>query len=182
MTVLDPKTCQMVCGEEGFCRRTYLDGGNVNTWSVGLTAASGVDVRKYIGVDASYDECFKQFVFVFNHYFQTVCRVLGEKNPSLEVLTGAVSFHWNTGDIETASWVGLWKSGDMETAERHFMEYDKPASILKRRQREANLIFRGEWDIQPCIEWHTFKRNRHIDWKSGHAVEILPSIKKALSR
>lgn len=181
MTSLDLKTLQMVCGEEGFCRRVYKDGGNVATWGFGLTLASGFDIRKYFHNDASVDECCKQFVFVFNHYFLRVCSVLGS-DASLEVLTGAASFHWNTGAIDRASWVHYWKLKEYETAEKHFLEWDKPASVIERREREARLIFHNEWNIQPCTEWQRVLHSGHIDWKSGLHVNIVPALKKALAR
>src|SRR5690348_3411705 len=104
MTSLNEKTCLMICGEEGFSRRTYFDSGQVNTWSFGITNASGFDVRKYIHQAATQDECVKAYLEVLNGYFREVCKALGD-GVSLEVLTGATSFHWNTGAINRASWV-----------------------------------------------------------------------------
>lgn len=178
---LQPKTLLFVCGEEGFCRQTYLDGGNVRTWGFGLTARSGFDVLQYIRKNAEVSECVKQFIFVFNHYFCRVADILGH-DASLEVLTGASSFHWNTGSIDKASWVHYFKDGDLEIAEKHFLEWDKPEYILARRKREADLIFRNKWDIQPCTEWLELTKSRHINWKSGIHYNILPVITKALNQ
>lgn len=70
------------------------------------------------------------------------------KAPPQTVFDGAVSFDFNTGGILTASWVPLWRAGKMEDAEAHFEQWNKPPEIIGRRNREADLIFRGKYHSQ----------------------------------
>ncbi len=73
------------------------------------------------------------------------------KAPPQTVFDGAVSFDFNTGGILKASWVPLWLAGKMVDAEQHFMLWNKPAQIVNRREREADLIFRGKYHSREQI-------------------------------
>ena len=131
---------------EGVVREAYYDSVRVLTWSVGITHFSGHTVQRYIRNPQSLERCFEVFEWALRTNFLPA--VLEEfRGHQLEEheLGAALSFHWNTGGINRASWCDAWKAGDIAEAKRRFMLWDKPKEIIGRRRKERDLFFDGKW-------------------------------------
>ncbi|MEP2558364.1 MAG: hypothetical protein ABJH63_13020, partial [Rhizobiaceae bacterium] len=57
----------------------------------------------------------------------------------------ALSFHYNTGAIGSATWLEQWRGGEFEAAQESFMNWRRPEQIIPRREKERNLFFNGVW-------------------------------------
>lgn len=127
---------------EGLKTHAYRDSVGVWTIGVGHTANAGPPMVKpgMIITEAEARDILARDLAKFE---ARVRAALGA--VSQNVFDGAVSFDFNTGQIDTASWVGAYRGGDMADARRRFMLYDKPPEIIGRRKREAALIFDGHY-------------------------------------
>lgn len=132
--------------QEGVVLEWYLDSANVGSWGLGVTNASGIDVRKYKDKPAPLQECLDvACALLDSKYVPDVRRAFGSYKLSEAQLTAAVSFHWNTGAILRATWVQLVIKGDYVGARKSFMLWKNPPEIVERRTREAELFFDNVW-------------------------------------
>lgn len=131
---------------EAIVREAYRDSVGVWTWSIGLTAAAGIDPLKYKDKPAPLEDCLAAFINRCNAiYIPAVLKAFGSKALSEAQFAAALSFHYNTGAIDTADWVKKWIAGDVAGAKSAFMNWSKPASIIERRTKERDLFFDGKW-------------------------------------
>jgi len=146
MPELSPHALQFLASHEAVVREAYRDQGGVWTWGVGLTAASGVDVETYIDRPVSTGECLKAFESVVKRVYWPEVRAAFEGVALTEhAWAAALSFHYNTGAINTATWVRMIRDGRWDEARTRFLDWKKPASILGRRTAEHQLFFDGVW-------------------------------------
>ncbi|BCP53768.1 hypothetical protein K32_23850 [Kaistia sp. 32K] len=136
-----------LAGEEGVVTRAYKDVKGIWTIGVGHTAAAGAPIPK-AGLSITRDEAMKIFATDLARYEARVRKAFGRDVPST-VFDGAVSFDFNTGAIDTASWVPLYLAGKVTEARKHFLAWNKPASLQARRGREAALVFDGTYSKVP---------------------------------
>jgi len=127
---------------EGFETKAYKDVKGIWTIGIGHTAAAGAPIPKagMVITEAQVKEIFARDIV---KYETDVFEML--PNVPQHVFDGAVSFHFNTGAIKRAAWVKHYLNGDMKAAREAFMSWRKPAAIIKRRTREAELIFEGKY-------------------------------------
>jgi lysozyme len=153
-------TALEVAFHEAVVRQAYLDGAGVWTWSVGLTSATGHDVRRYIGAAQPMQHCLNVYVWALINYARHVDEVFAGVELPQNVYAGALSFHWNTGALRRASWVDLYISGDHADAEESFKSWNKVGGkvvhgLSVRRDKEADLIWRGKWASNGQIREYT---------------------------
>lgn len=84
----------------------------------------------------------------------------------------AVSFDYNTGDIDTATWVKRFNAGDDIAAREAFMWYRKPAAIVPRREKEFALFFEGEYSGDGMVSVYTASKTGVVQWKKGKRVAL----------
>lgn len=134
---------------EGLETKAYRD--STGTWTIGVghTAAAGPPAPK-AGMTITRQQAVDLLAADLAKYEATVNKVL--PNVPQHVFDGAVSFHFNTGAIARASWPRLYKSGDMKDARASFLTWSKPPEIVKRRRREAALIFDGVYVTAPVAQ------------------------------
>lgn len=131
---------------EAIVPEAYKDSQGIWTWSVGLTAAAGIDPLKYKDKPAPLSDCLAAFMNRCNAiYIPGVLKAFGSKALSEAQFAAALSFHYNTGAIGTADWVKKWIAGDVAGAKLALMNWSKPASIISRRTKERDLFFDGKW-------------------------------------
>lgn len=171
-----------VLSHEAIVRMAYKNPGDVWTWSGGLTNATGHDVTRYIDNPQSLQHCVDLYIWALEKYADDVCEVFRGRELTESQFAAALSFHWNTGGIERASWVKHFKAGRLAEARRAFMHWNRPKSIVGRRQKERDLFFKGEWTGSGIItEYTRLKPDYSIDWKSGGRVDIRPYVQQALN-
>ena len=182
VTVVDYDVAMEVASHEAIVRQAYRNPGDVWTWSVGLTSATGHDVERYIGKPQSLDHCLRVYAWALDNYADGVRRVFAGVPITKAQFAAACSFHWNTGDIEKAAWVKLFKAGKVAEAKKAFMNYSKPASIIGRRKAERDLFFDGRWSNKGVItEYTRVKANGAIDWSSGKRINVEREMRTALA-
>lgn len=165
---------------EGLVRQAYKDSVGVWTWSVGITSASGHDVRRYINNPASLKHCLKVWVWVLEKYAEDV-REAFTRPLTEEQFAAALSFHYNTGGIKRASWVDHFNAGDMRAAEKAFMNWRKPPEIIPRREAERDLFFRGKWSSDGTMTEYTRLSQRKTPvWSSARKVKVEGTLKELL--
>lgn len=134
--------------QEGDVLKAYRDVAGVWTISKGLTKASGV-VDPKPGMVITKEESLRLTRLALRrNYEPTVNAVLPDVQQ--HVFDGAVSFHWNTGAIRKASWVGHLKAGRMPGFEAAMRLWNKAggkvvAGLVNRRNAEIGLIRYGDY-------------------------------------
>jgi lysozyme len=140
-----------VAAHEGIVTRAYRDAAGVWTIGVGHTAAAGPPVPAR-GMTITRDEALAIFAGDLPRYEGRVDAVLGGSPQT--VFDGAVSFDFNTGAIDRATWVRRFRAGEMSTARAGLLRWTKAggrrlAGLVRRREDEARLIFDGDYGAAP---------------------------------
>ncbi|MGB1390598.1 MAG: lysozyme [Paracoccaceae bacterium] len=179
---ITPRVALEVAHHEAVIRQAYKDSVGVWTWSVGLTRATGHDVTRYIGNPATLEKCLEIFVWALNNYAEAVRAEFKGHNLTEAQFAAALSFHWNTGSIRSASWVDAWKAGNVADAKRRFMLYNKPAAIIPRRKAECALFFDGKWSGGRTMpEYTRVTANYSPVWSSRVNVEVMDILERLLA-
>lgn len=179
-TKVDAQVAMEVASHEAIILQTYVDSVGVNTWSVGLTSNTGHMVDRYIGKPSTMQHALNVYVWALDRYAHTVRETFKGTPLTKEQFTAALSFHWNTGKIATASWVRKFKAGDMQAARTAFMAYNKPKAIIPRRKKEAELLFEAKWNGDGKItEYTRLTKKRAPVWSSARRVDISAELAKA---
>jgi lysozyme len=176
------KVALEVATHEAIVRQAYKNPGDVWTWSVGLTSATGHKVERYIGKPQSLEHCLRVYVWALDNYADEVREVFQGTTLTEAQFAAALSFHWNTGKIKVASWVKSFKAGNIEQAKKQFMLYRKPASIIERREKERDLFFTGKWAQTGRIgEYTRLHSNGAIDWSSRRSIDVAGPLRAAMA-
>ncbi len=180
---LTPKMCLEVASHEAIIRQTYVDSVGVNTWSVGLTNATGHNVERYINNPAPLQHCLNIFVWALDNYANVVREVFADHPLTEEQFTAALSFTWNlgAGNLRGATWVKRFKAGDYVGAREAFLWFNKPKEIIGRRKKEAALFFDGHWSNDGTMtEYTRVTRTRSPDWRSAKRIDVRAELVQAL--
>lgn len=136
---------------EGPALQAYCDTAGILTIGYGHTTAAGAPVVT-AGMKITQAQSEQILAADLAPVDAEVNRLLpGCTQP---VHDGAGAFHFNTGELEAASWVTLWKQGDFVAAEAHLKLWNKDKDpttgalvvvqgLVNRRAAEADMIFRG---------------------------------------
>jgi len=181
---VDSQVALEVGGHEAVIRQTYKDSVGVLTWSVGMTNATGHHVERYIGNPQTLQHCMDVFAWALTNYARGVRKAFAGHKLTKAQFTAALSFHWNTGAIERAEWVKLWKAGKIKEARVSMVaNWSKPASLKGRREKERDLFFSGKWSNDGTMtEYTRVKANMTPDWSSGKRVDVSAELKAAFSK
>lgn len=149
--VTSPDGQDFIAGWEGERLTSYQDSGGTWTVGIGHTSAAGpptVTAGMTIS-EAESREIFTRDLAKFEK------RVRDEFGPiPQEVFDGAVSFDFNTGAIDSASWPDLWRIGEYAESENKLKEWNQAGGqvnngLVKRRDAEADMIFRQNYSGRP---------------------------------
>jgi lysozyme len=169
---------------EAIVQEAYKDGGGVWTWAMGVTNASGHEVHpRYKDHPQPMRKCVEVSVWLLRtKYLPAVLRAFEGHELTESQLAAALSFHWNTGAIGRADWVTAWKAGSVMTARSAIMQYNKPASIIERRQKERDLFFDGKWSNDgKTTVYEVSKPSYAPKWSSAHRIDISADVEAALA-
>ena len=162
---ITPRVAVEVASHEDVVREAYRDSVGVLTWSVGLTNATGHRVERYVGNPATLNKCLSVYLWALENYAEAVRAEFAGHDLTEAQFAAALSFHWNTGAIRSASWPDHWKAGDVDRARESFMSWRKPPEIIPRREKERDLFFDGVWSNRDqLVEWTRVRSNGSIDW------------------
>lgn len=167
---------------EAIVLEAYKDSENVWTVFGGLTAVSGVNPLDYKDKPASLEVgVTKTFNRIRDKYAREVVAAFGGRSLTEAQFAAALSFHWNTGAIGSATWVKSFLAGNVANARLEFMNWRKPASIIERREKERDLFFDGKWtnDGRTTV-LQVNKPSYYPRWSSATKVDIKPILEKLL--
>ena len=138
--------------EEGVVLRAYRDSVGVWTIGAGLTAASGV-VKPAAGMVISREQATALLEAALPKYEARVARAM--PNTAQNEFDAAVSFDWNTGAVDRASWVENWRArADQGVVRSGLLAWSKAKGkvlpgLLGRRKREAAMLQDGIYRTAP---------------------------------
>ncbi|WP_338606844.1 hypothetical protein V6617_10030 [Pelagibacterium nitratireducens] len=180
---VDADVALEVAAHEALIRQTYKDSVGVLTWCVGMTNATGHTVQRYIGNPAPLQHCMNVYAWALKNYAAGVYRAFAGHKLTKAQFAAALSFHWNTGAIERASWVKLWKQGKTDEAKRAIMNWVTPPEIEGRRERERDLFFDGKWsNTGTMIEYTRVGANMTPDWSSARRIKVATELRNAFAK
>ena len=169
-----------VAAHEALVRQTYKDSVGKLTWCISMTSATGHRVDRYIGKPQSLQHCMSLYVWALTNYAEQVREVFKDHPLSQAQFAAAVSFHWNTGAIRTATWVKHFKAGDMEAASAAFMNWVTPKEVTERREKERDLFFAGKWsNTGTMTEFTRLRTNMQPDFTSGKRINVAEELRLA---
>lgn len=177
---LTPKIVAAVAHEEGLVLEAYKDSVGIWTAFLGVTNASGHQVYpRYLDKPVSVERALEVSVWLLeNKYLPAVRRAFAGRSLKENEIAGALTFHWNTGAIEKASWVKSYLAGDMADARKRYLDWNKPASIIPRRKRDAALFFDDVWPDLRVPIWNVAKPSYKP--VGGRPMDILPILQQIM--
>jgi len=180
---LTERIVREILGHEAIVQEAYKDSVGVWTWGVGVTSASGHNVDRYKDNPQPIERCIEVYVWLLREkYLPDVLKAF-EGYPLTESQLGAaLSFHYNTGCIRRASWVGSVKAGRDDLARKGIMEWRKPAEIVPRREKERDLFFGGKWSSDgKAVVYPVRKPSYAPDWGGARKVDVTAAVRTAMS-
>lgn len=160
-----------IIGHEAIVLTPYRDVKGIWTIGVGHTAmAGGIDPKKFNG---------KLTLAGALHIFQTdlakyelrVAKAF--TRPLLQhEFDAAVSFDFNTGAIDRATWVETFNAGNRQLAINQIMNWQKPPQIIPRRQKEQRLFASGHYSSNGYAMVYPATKTGIVQWKQGGRVEL----------
>lgn len=182
LPAVDFDVAMEVASHEALIRQTYKDSIGKLTWCVGMTNATGHRVERYIGKPATVQHCMNLYAWALQNYAAGVYRAFAGHRLSKAQFTAALSFHWNTGKIETASWVKLWKQGRVAEAKLAFMEWVIPREVTGRRRKERDLFFDGVWSNDGTMtEYPALTAAMTPVWSSARKINVAKELRAAFA-
>ncbi|MEM8724328.1 MAG: hypothetical protein AAGE86_02295 [Pseudomonadota bacterium] len=184
ITKLSERTVLEIAEHEGLVLETYVDSVGVETWSFGITDASGHKVDRYRDNPSTVERAIEVYEWLLRtKYLPDVLRAFEGVKLNEHQLAGALSFHWNTGAILRASWVKSFVAGKRGKAFREFMNWSKPREIIGRRKAERALFFNDVWTSDGHVTlWQRVHSNGTPDWSSGKQIDIRDALRAALAK
>lgn len=136
---------------EGLATVAYLCPAGTLTIGYGHTSAAGAP-KVTAGMTITAEEADRILAADLVRFEARVDRALGAVPQS--VFDGAVSFDFNCGAIDRASWVGAYCRGDFAGAETALKSWNKGGGkvlpgLVRRREEEADMIVRGRYPSAP---------------------------------
>lgn len=167
---------------EAIVQEAYLDSKGIWTWGIGVTNASGHIVNRYRDKPQTLQKCLEIFIWlVKTKYLREVLEAFKGYPLTEAQLAAAVSFHYNTGKIGSASWVDLWKQKKYADARVSFASWRFPKEILGRRNKEIALFFDGVWSSDGKSNVIPVRKPSYQpDFSKTQRVDISEDLKKAL--
>lgn len=135
---------------EGIVPGPYTDLKHVWTFGIGHTAAAGPPDPAAMprgmpaDLDAGTREAFRVFRADLARYEADVLRAVKVPLKPHE-FDALVSFHYNTGGIAKAALTRHLNAGNQDAAANAFLNWQRPASIIPRREAERDLFVNGRY-------------------------------------
>lgn len=180
---VDAEVALEVAAHEALIRQTYKDSVGVLTWCVGMTNATGHRVERYIGKPQTVQHCMNLYAWALENYADGVRQAFKGLKISKGQFAAALSFHWNTGAIKTATWVKHFRAGEIAAARKAIMNWKKPTEIEGRRKKERALFFDGVWSNDgTMLEFTRVTSRMTPDWDSGKRINVATELRQAFAR
>lgn len=182
-TDLTPRIVAEILEHEAIVLEAYKDSVGVWTWGVGVTSKSGHSVERYKDNPQTVQRCIEVYVWLLReNYLPGVLAAFSGYPLTEHELGAALSFHYNTGAINSAEWVKLVKAGRRDEARTAIMNWAKPKEIIGRRKLERDLFFDGRWTSDGRVTvYEVAKPSYSPKWSSARQVDVSAAIAGALA-
>lgn len=181
---LEPRVDKDVLTElvshEGIVLEAYKDSVGVLTWGIGVTSRSGHRVERYKDNPQTLSKVLEIFEWLVRTKYLPAVEKAFTRPLTKEQLAAALSFHYNTGGINKASWVKSFNAGNEDLAREQIMNWRSPKEIIPRREAERDLFFDGVWSNDGTATLYTKvnKPSYSPNWKSATKVNIKEELEK----
>ncbi len=171
-----------IISHEAIIREAYKDSVGVWTWGIGVTSRSGHSVERYKDNPQSIERVLEVYLWLLREkYIPAVVKAFEGFVLTEAQFAAALSFHYNTGAIGKASWVGQFKAGEMQKARVGFMAWRKPPEIIERRGKEMRLFFDGVWSNDGCATIYDVNKPSYAPrWKSARRVDVCADLDRLM--
>lgn len=180
---LTPRIVAYIAHEEGLVPEAYYDSDTPPnlTWSMGLTAKTGLKVARYLNRPAPLSECLSAAITHMQaQYLPALAKAFAGHTLGDAQIAAALGFHWNTGAIGHADWVAHWRAGDADAARAALTgNYTQGGALLARRQREAALFFDGRWPNPMLCAVSQVSKPGYHPFKPT-AIDIMPALQSIM--
>lgn len=180
---ITPRAAAELAGHEAIVREWYRDSKGIGTWGIGVTNASGHNVDRYKDKPQTIEHCLAIYIWLLlEKYAPAVRRAFAGAALTEAQFAAALSFHYNTGKIEQASWPKLWKTGQIKDATASIMEWRNPPEIVERRTKERDLFFFGEWSGDGMVRVLPVRKPSYQpDFRSRERIDARPIFESLLA-
>ena len=182
--MLTARVALELLSHEAIVREAYQDSVGVWTWGVGVTEASGHAVcPRYVDKPQTLRWCLEMYVRLLRETYAPAVLEAFAGHALLEHQFGAaLSFHYNTGAIATATWVEEWKDGEIDAARNSIMNWRRPPQIIPRREKERDLFFDGLWSGDGTVDEFAVSKPAYApDPASRRRVDVLAVLQDLLT-
>lgn len=161
-----------IAAHEGIVDAPYKDSKGIWTLGVGHTASAGApDPAKNRRVYA-VSEVMDIFARDIAKFEARVNRAFTRPLTQAQ-FDAAVSFDFNTGSINKATWVKQFNAGDIAAARKSIMNWRKPAEIIPRREKERDLFFNGKYSSNGYATLYPANQSGQVLWSRGQRVNVM---------
>jgi lysozyme len=160
-----------IVAHEAIVLSRYKDVKGIWTIGVGHTkAAGGLDPETFAGM-LSLQQAIELFRADLAKFERRVRRAF--KRPlKQQEFDAAVSFDFNTGAIDRATWVETFNAGDRDLAIEQIMNWQKPPQIIPRRKKEQRLFASGHYGSDGTAMVYRATKAGTVLWKSGKRLSL----------
>jgi lysozyme len=160
-----------IIAHEAIVLSPYRDVKDIWTIGVGHTKmAGGIDPAKFSG-QLTLAGAIHIFRTDLAKYERRVSKAFTRPITQHE-FDAAVSFDFNTGAIDRATWVETFNAGNRELAIQQIMNWQKPPQIIPRRQKEQLLFASGHYGTSGTAMVYPATKSGVVLWKQGNRLNL----------
>ncbi|NJR13419.1 MAG: lysozyme [Phyllobacteriaceae bacterium] len=166
-----PRGVMDIIAHEAIVLSRYKDVKGIWTIGVGHTAAAGgLDPAEFTG-KLTLEEAIALFRTDLGTYERRVRRAFTKPLKQHE-FDAAVSFDFNTGAIDRATWVATFNQGDRDLSIEQILNWRKPPQIIPRRQKEQRLFATGTYASDGTAMLYPATRAGRVLWNRGRRIDL----------
>lgn len=170
-TKVSTKGLVEIATHEGIVNAPYKDSVGVWTVGIGHTASAGAPDPSKERREYSVTEIMDIFARDIAKFERRVQKAFTKPLTQAQ-FDAAVSFDFNTGAIDRATWVKKFNAGDTAGARKSIMDWRKPAEIIPRRQKERDLFFDGKYSNNGYANLYPANSKGQVLWSRGQRVNV----------
>lgn len=160
-----------IASHEAIVTSKYKDSVGVWTIGIGHTASAGHPDPKAVQGKLALDDIMEIFASDIKRFEDRVRKAFTVALTQ-EEFDAAVSFDFNTGGIDRATWVKQINAGERDAARQSFMNWCKPKAIIPRRQKECDLFFDHIYANDGFVNVYPATSNGKVLWAKGKRVKV----------
>ncbi|WP_157014907.1 lysozyme [Mesorhizobium xinjiangense] len=165
-----------IASHEGIVNAPYRDSRGIWTVGIGHTASAGPPDPATKRGEYSMDEIMDIFARDIATFEARVRNAFSVPLTQRQ-FDAAVSFDFNTGGIDRATWVQKFNAGDVAGARKAFMNWSKPKEIIGRRKKERALFFDGVYSSGGTAMLYPANSAGEVLWSRGKPVDVVAEMK-----